>query len=396
MPASHGVGSAAPRFRTIVLKKLDNGNKRPSTVSAAPLADSQPATGVSTAADPQLVPLELAVAQPTPPQNNAPNVAPSQAAPPEMPLPLGAESLALTSIAATAATPASDAAVAPPATLLAKTAPPFELPSATALLSLVPERVNSLEVALYNASVRAYKAAAQSPHKTLYAQMLHSALQALPAQVGPFPDDIVGLRYLGGQCPASGVIEAVVTVPNQRELIRRMFLKTLLMASAVYVANRGLALQTAKALEASCFNAAVLASKESEEPPRRQWDSPAFVDIYSTRCGTINGLLDVDSIACRNYGAFLVANLLSGAISPENVGDRSARDICPLATAKERADILKRTEQKIEQKKSTLFKCPHCHERCCVYREVQRRCLDEPPDYPCLCLACGKRFVGRN
>jgi DNA-directed RNA polymerase subunit M/transcription elongation factor TFIIS len=56
-----------------------------------------------------------------------------------------------------------------------------------------------------------------------------------------------------------------------------------------------------------------------------------------------------------------------------------------------------RAEQKVAEKESNLFRCPHCGMRRCTYLEVQRRSLDEAPDYLCRCLnpQCGRRFTGR-
>ena len=264
--------------------------------------------------------------------------------------------------------------------------------------------VEALERAIYNSSVRASRAS-RLPHRRLYADALRATNQALPAQVGPYPDDVVAIMYMDGRQTADEVVDAALApapTPDPRETTRRMFVRTLIGAASEYALDRERALETARTIEVSCFNAAVRASKESEVPPRRQWDSPAFVDIYSTRCGTIDGLLDPASSSCRAYGATLVVRLLAapgGAISPlkpDALGDMTEAELCPQATVAERAEIAKRSEQKVTEKESNLFRCPHCGERRSTYREVQRRSLDEAPDYLCFCLSCRRRFTGRG
>jgi hypothetical protein len=261
-----------------------------------------------------------------------------------------------------------------------------------------PPMVDELELAAYNSSLRAARAQPRQ-HRQLYMATVRAVNQALGYQVGPFPDEVLGLMFLRGDLPAAALVEESVKeapAPDPREVVRRLFMRTLMGAHKGYAGNRDLVLATAREIEVSCYNAAVRISKESEDPPRRQWDSPAFVDIYGTRCGTINGLLDPDSSACQAYGAILVPKILAGAISPAALGDMSAKDLCPQATVAERAEIAKRVVQKVQMKESTLFRCPHCNERRCTYQEVQRRSLDEAPDYLCLCLSCDRRFTGRG
>ena len=245
-------------------------------------------------------------------------------------------------------------------------------------------------------------AAARAPKATrrrLYADTLRTANVALQTQDGPFPDDLPGVWLLEGRLTAAALLaRPPAAAPDARETVRRLYVRTLMAAAPAYAQDRARALDTARAIEASCFNAAVRAGKESEEPPRRQWDSPAFVDIYSTRCGTIGGLLDPGSSTCRAYGPTLVRRLLDGSLAPEALGDMTEKALCPQATAAERAEIAARSEQRVVEKESNLFRCPHCGERRSSYQEIQRRSLDEAPDYLCVCLnpKCRHRFTGRS
>lgn len=259
--------------------------------------------------------------------------------------------------------------------------------------------VARLERAAYNSAVRTARVQTKMPHRHHYAAAVRAVNLALGTQVGPYPDDVLGLMYLRGDLSADALVAASLTEtppPDPRETVRRLFVRTLMSALESYALDRELALETARDIEVSCYNAAVRTSKESEDPPRRQWDSPAFVDIYGTRCGTISGLLDPHSSACRAYGATLVTRLFDGTVSPATLGDMTSKELCPQATAAERAEIDKRAVQKVQMKESTLFRCPHCNERRCTYQEVQRRSLDEAPDYLCRCLSCNRRFTGRS
>lgn len=258
-----------------------------------------------------------------------------------------------------------------------------------------------LERAVYNAATKA--ARGRVPLRRAYVDTLRAVAQALPVQSGPFPEDVPGVMYVAGRKAAEVVVDEIraraagpAGEPDPRETIRRLFVATLIRASPEYARHRERALETARTIEVSCFNAAVRASKESEEPPRRQWDSAPFVDIYSTRCGTIAGQLDPASGPCLAYGATLTGRLWAGDLRPEDLGTMTEKELCPAATAAERAEIEKRLAQKVVEKESNLFRCPHCGARRCTYRGVQRRSLDEAQDYLCYCIECKRRFTGRS
>jgi DNA-directed RNA polymerase subunit M/transcription elongation factor TFIIS len=257
----------------------------------------------------------------------------------------------------------------------------------------IADLVNTLEEIVFD-----YSKNAEEPQQT-YPQIIETLNKYLSASDGIFPSNIFGLQYLSGRSTATCINDALTyeyTDPTPRDIILRMFVKTLSNSHQSFHDDRKLAVQTASDIELSCFNAAVRMCKNSENPPRRQWDSPQFKDIYSTRCGTVNILLDVDSSTCREYGSDLIPGLINGTISRHDVGDCTPKNICPQATARETAVIVNRSKQKVSQKPSALFMCPHCHVRKCNFQTVQRRALDEAPDYLCLCLNCDKRFTGRE
>lgn len=215
--------------------------------------------------------------------------------------------------------------------------------------------------------------------------------------LGIHPEDVGGLQILRGTLSIS---EAIRNPPNleslePRNVIRRMFAATLVKASEVYANDKERVIADARAIESSCYNHVVRVSKLQEDPPRRQWDSTAFSDMYSTKCGKINILLDPTSTVCEKYGTTVIARILSGELLPGGLGDASPLTLCPAATEAERAEINARTAQKVPEKHSNLFECPKCHVRECVYKEIHTRGSDEAPDYYCRCK-CGFRFKGRS
>jgi DNA-directed RNA polymerase subunit M/transcription elongation factor TFIIS len=232
-----------------------------------------------------------------------------------------------------------------------------------------------------------------------YVNAVRAVQRALPLQVGPFPGDVVALKYLRQELSAADLVATARVPPadpDPREIMRRLLIRVLMRAHSSYAEAPETALDAARAIEVSCYNAAVRASRESEDPPRRQWDSPAFVDIYGGRCGLISCLLDPESQSCREYGTGLVTRILDGSITLDELGSAPTKDLCPQATANERALLSKRAAQHIEEKESNLFRCPHCGVRRCTYTQVQRRALDEAPDYECYCLGCNRGFKGRS
>jgi DNA-directed RNA polymerase subunit M/transcription elongation factor TFIIS len=249
----------------------------------------------------------------------------------------------------------------------------------------------ALEAAVYEA--------ARAQPKTEYALHLGRLLEVLDRPVSVLPDEIACNEFARARISAADLLSSAVLAraqPAPRVTCARLFARALIAASDEFARDPERVRALATAIEVACFNAAVRTSKESAEPSRRAWDSPVFVDIYSTRCGAIYSALDPASASCRTYGPQLTARLLSGELTPGALGEMSERDMCPPALAAERAEIASRSAQRIIEKESALFRCPHCNARRCSYIEVQRRSLDEAPDYICKCLACNHKFTGRQ
>jgi DNA-directed RNA polymerase subunit M/transcription elongation factor TFIIS len=253
-----------------------------------------------------------------------------------------------------------------------------------------------VEQAAFAAATASHRAAPKSLLPELYMTQIADLTTLLPSQIGKFPDETAGIMLLKKAIPIGDMFTrqtAAAANPDARETGRRLFVRAL-NAGAPEL-GRARIQEMATAIEVSCYNAAVQISKESSDPPRRSWDSPSFVDIYSTRCGAVYCALDPSSASCASYGPQLLPRILSGEVAIASVGDMSERNMCPPATAEERAEIAMRSAQRVVEKESTLFSCPHCKARRCTYIEVQRRSLDEAPDYICRCLACNRKFTGK-
>lgn len=266
-----------------------------------------------------------------------------------------------------------------------------DTPASTPDAVILEQKARRLERAIYNQSVRNSVSIQGNGIQDIYISIYQYVDEYL-SNTQESMDKLIS----GDMKPEKIIAEAIIDkVYSPREEIQKMFVRSLLKAPE-FANKTKLVNDIAKKIEVSCYNASVKISKDSEDPPRRQWDSVSFVDIYSTRCGTINNLLDSDLKSCKIYGNDLITKLHDGIINPEHLGDMSAADICPAALAIERTEISKRNEQKIIYKTSKLFKCCHCGARECTYKEVQRRALDESPDYICVCLKCNRNFIGRS
>jgi DNA-directed RNA polymerase subunit M/transcription elongation factor TFIIS len=226
-----------------------------------------------------------------------------------------------------------------------------------------------------------------------YMKLVNSVEYYLLINDGYFPDDIFGIKYMREKITIEEIFSFDPTTINNNPRTQIIKLFTTLLYQ--YKQDQDFALETAKSIEKSCYNAIIKNSKQSEDPPCRQWDSPIFLEIYSNRCGVIYNLMDPKSLSCKMYGSSLLDQILNETFDIKEIGFKSEKELCPQATQKERDEIAIRSEQHVIEKESNLFKCPNCKERRVTYREVQLRALDEAPDYLCKCLNCKHRFKGR-
>lgn len=259
--------------------------------------------------------------------------------------------------------------------------------------------INTIEKKLFNASVKCRWDDNSITHIDHYKILMEKTIKEFRKVTGIISKETLLYQFIKSEFRHPDIINYILyeyKKIDHRKVIKRLFVKTLTESHEKYANNIELAVNTATLIELSCYNNVISACKLSDEPPVRHWDSTLFVDAYSIRCGTINSLIDKNSSVCRAYNSTCIEDLVSEKLNPKTLGKLTPADLCPSATEKERAEIKFRSEQKVIMKTSSLFKCPSCGARECTYREVQRRALDEAPDYPCVCLKCNRRFTGRS
>ncbi len=193
------------------------------------------------------------------------------------------------------------------------------------------------------------------------------------------PDDKIGKLYMDNEISCDEIFQQ-----DSRKIIKRLFAKLLVS----HKLDKEWIIKKVIQLEKSCYNYSIIVSKECENPPVRSWNNLIFTNIYSTRCGIVASLIDIKS----KFSAVFIDKLKNGLV----IDNMTEKELCPESMIEEKMDIERRNAQVVPEKVSNLFKCPHCKERKCTYKEVQKRCLDEAPDYLCYCLNCNHRFTGRS
>jgi len=146
----------------------------------------------------------------------------------------------------------------------------------------------------------------------------------------------------------------------------------------------------ASRIESACFDASISRCYASKYTPQRRWDNPGFVEIYSSRCGQVIDNLDPDGSAERRFGGAgrLFGRLIGGDLVPESVGVMSCDEFCAEAGAPDRARVDIRMASRVEQRTSTLYRCPRCKNKESVTRTVQIGAGDEPTSVHCECVQC--------
>jgi DNA-directed RNA polymerase subunit M/transcription elongation factor TFIIS len=232
--------------------------------------------------------------------------------------------------------------------------------------------------------------------RDLYIRRCEKVRKSLTQKHGEF------LEYTLAQLLARGMMRAAVLVLDEtldaytdvepRQRCRAMFYQTLGKDPrfGAEEPRRDFTLR----LERSCYNAAIESCSASSEAVIRNWESDAFISVYSARCGTVNCNLDPDSSVVRRHGRYAIDRLATGVWSPDDIGKMTSAELCPDAAVREREEITIRSQQQVVEKTSQLYRCPKCRARNCTYREVQTRGLDEPATIFCTCKECGAQFNG--
>lgn len=252
---------------------------------------------------------------------------------------------------------------------------------------------------IYNLAITGWRAGGKKkPFKDEYVRLYNAAGIALNNSPGPFPDQPLAIRLLTGTISSKDAATVNILTDHEnkhpRDIYRKIFVGALLREPRLKD-DRDKVLVLATQIESSCFKAVIQASKNAEEPYRRNWDSEPFVKLYSTRCATVSTHIDPAGSVCQSYGTELLDKILDGNISPDNVGFMTAAEMCPNATRIEKLEIEIRSQQHVQEKYSDMFPCTKrgCGKRQCTYTEKQGRSLDEPATILCKCI-CGHKYVG--
>lgn len=184
--------------------------------------------------------------------------------------------------------------------------------------------------------------------------------------------------------------------PGPRKKIQAMFCKALqvhnkALPEAARVPEERL-FDIVRELERSIYNNIIHNCEERSSSIVRSWDNETFVSDYSARANTIFTHLDPEGSIVQMYGNKVALRLLQGDLAPARVGEMQAIDLCPEAFEHERDVIQARSQEEIEERTSTLWKCPNCKARSARVSEVQDRAADEPATIWCVCTECSTRW----
>jgi len=228
----------------------------------------------------------------------------------------------------------------------------------------------------------------QNTSKVKYNKAKSTFFQKLSIINGIYPNNNLSIKFLNNEITVDELINFEQKLINPRIEIQHTILNMILKHNKLDMNDsKELALK----IENSCFKQCVNYCSTKLLIIVR-WTNPEFMNYYSSKCGEIISLLDIDSPSCKNYGNMLLDKIVNGEILAENIGNMSIVDICEKTYEEEKKILDIRLAQKIKIKTSVLFRCPHCGARKCSYTVVQRRSLDEAPDYDCICLECSRRF----
>jgi len=132
-------------------------------------------------------------------------------------------------------------------------------------------------------------------------------------------------------------------------------------------------------MERSCMNA-VLEECEHSGIDRRFTDQK-FIARYSAAAMKVADALE--------RSEYLLASLIDETIDCNDVGKLSSMELCPDASAKERAEIAERKRQKTANKVSRAHVCRVCGGDKTIKIEQQSRAVDELSTWSIKCTDCG-------
>lgn len=229
-----------------------------------------------------------------------------------------------------------------------------------------------------------------------YTGTMSALREALAEPYGEWVHQSLAEAILNGLSPEKALTEESLQAHKHiqpRQLGAGVIYRAL-SKSAEFAADPVRLKETVLRIETSCFNHVIARCRESGSNIIRSWEDPLFLSSYSSRCATLGLNLDPESSVGRAFGAEALEALVAGRLHPDSMGKLSSVELCPGASRREREEIETRAQQKVREKTSQLYKCPHCGVRDATYEEVQTRSADEPADIFCSCKNCGGKFKG--
>lgn len=187
---------------------------------------------------------------------------------------------------------------------------------------------------------------------------------------------------------------ATLKIVNYRKKQKAIFAKYL-HAADPHFTNVDILNRVSDELEQSCMEYAKFNSYGHLTCGDDICETAEFKATYSPICAEVLSYINVNSLTCQTYGRQILDNIISGKLDPKKIAFQTCAQLCPESMRREKERIEIRMNQKIDVKVSKLFKCPYCKKSESSYKEVQKRALDEPASYVCICLnpECGRPFT---
>ena len=142
-------------------------------------------------------------------------------------------------------------------------------------------------------------------------------------------------------------------------------------------------------IERNCFEVTIKSC--TNDGIDRLFTEKKFLERYSSNCNRVISNLDVRSLVGSSY---LLDMIIAGKIDPYRVAELESKDLCPEASATERAEIKLRQDQKTVMKVSTKYTCRKCHRNETTFLEYQGRASDEASSLSIKCIHC--EYVWRS
>jgi DNA-directed RNA polymerase subunit M/transcription elongation factor TFIIS len=143
-------------------------------------------------------------------------------------------------------------------------------------------------------------------------------------------------------------------------------------------------------IELGCYNKTI---KECDDMMFiKSCDDKNFLSLYSLSTMRITKNLDPSSEVNNDY---LINLVLTKQINPVDLANLSINELCPEKSDAIIEKLKIRSNQKVKQKTSTLYRCSNCGKRETVIKLVQIRAMDESSSTSITCIFCKNRWILR-